>query len=352
MEWHKQIEAVERLNEASLTLRSDERSNHVRAESSHFFDEIVLSHDDPLPLTAFVSRYLEISDVDQDNDETEPWSYTHSNKAMAHNHNDAGTSDDMLLITNLLISTRGHDNKHNAHLLERLDNLRRAHEELMEQASDLVSEMVNTDIQNNSYGSTATDSDAAAALNDVVRNYISGSSGKASMISDQYPQNHPYGHSATGDERGAGPSSFSGPSDGLRSPYRLQPCDGDESARTAHRSLKSGLEQAKLDSVLSDHNPIAEEEAPPPYTPNCDSKEASQPTAKSSASAPTSAFTSEQQPRGHGSGSAGVRSSIQTVRTQPNSTDTTSEDVPIIPHATGVLFSEYFERIAENQETT
>lgn len=44
--------------------------------------------------------------------------------------NDAGTANDVLLIPNLLIATRSHDSKHNTQLLERLDNLRRVHEEL------------------------------------------------------------------------------------------------------------------------------------------------------------------------------------------------------------------------------
>lgn len=81
MEWHKQVEAVKKSKAASLAVGSGERSSHIQPDLSHFFNDIVLSYDDPLPPIAFVSQYLEVLDIDQDDDVAGSWSRTHNPKA-------------------------------------------------------------------------------------------------------------------------------------------------------------------------------------------------------------------------------------------------------------------------------
>lgn len=298
-----------------------------------------------------MSQYLEVSDIDQDENDTGSWSHTHKSKAMAHDRRGTGTPDEMLLISNLLIAKRGQDNKHNAQLLERLDDLRRAHEQLMEQAGDLVSEMVSTNTQSKSSGNTTTESDGTAALDEIVRDYISGGSSSRNRIPGQYPHDRQYEYSTTEDRNGAGPSSFSKSIGTLRSPSMSHYSDDGESARPAYTSLESNPMDIKSDSIHSSHDSTLNEEAPPPYTPNCGSKEDLQQDTRSTGSAPIPAFTSEQQAKGHSPRLSSVRSSIQIVRMQPDNRVTTSEDAQMISHATGELSSEYFERILENQET-
>lgn len=75
--------------------------------------------------------------------------------------------------------------------------------------------MVSTNTQSELCGSTTTESDATAVLSDILRNYISGGSGNASLMFDQCPENYQYEDLATEDKGSAKANPFPGSSDGL-----------------------------------------------------------------------------------------------------------------------------------------